>query len=87
MGAVHVVAPFRGGGAGASHVAFIDDGAVEYVFAEGKVQVVGRVVGQAEGLHGGEVVDCCRDMVVADGGGGGVVWLRGGGGCEAEWGR
>lgn len=57
--AVDFVAGFGGGGAEARVVAFVDDGAVEDVAAEGEVEVRGGVGFEAEGLHGGEFVDGC----------------------------
>ena len=71
-GAVHVVAPFRGGGALARGVAFEDHGAVEDVFSEGQVEVRGWVGGVAEGFEVREGVDCCEDC------GGGWWWAAGG---------
>lgn len=43
-------------------VAFEDDGAVEQVLSERKVEVRGWVGGEAEGLHGWELVDGCEDV-------------------------
>lgn len=43
-------------------VAFEDDGAVEEVFAQGKVEVRGWIGCKAEGLHGWESVDGCEDI-------------------------
>jgi hypothetical protein len=61
---VHLEAGLAGGCALACGVTFEDDGAVEDVFAEGEVQVVGRVVYESEGLHGGELVDGGEDLGV-----------------------
>lgn len=62
MATVDFVAPFCVCGAGAGHVAFVDDGAVEEVTAEWEMQVVVGVVCEAERLEGGEGVDRCGDV-------------------------
>lgn len=70
---VHLVAPFRAGGALAGVVRLVDDGFVEDVTAEWEVEVGVGVVGEVERFHCGEGVDCCGDLVVgaSDGVGGG----------------
>ena len=55
--------PFCGCGAHASvDAGFVDYGAVEYVAAEGEVEVVCWVVGEAERFHFWETVDGCEDF-------------------------
>ena len=58
-----LVAPFGVRCALAGLVSFVDNGAVKDVAAQGKMQVVLGVVGEAERLHGGEGVYCCEDCV------------------------
>ena len=47
-----------GGGSLAGHIAFVDDGAVKYIFAEGEEEVGGGVGCEAPGFEGGEGVGC-----------------------------
>lgn len=60
-GAVHVGAPFGGGGTQAGRVGFEDYGAVEEVFSKGEQEVCGWVVGEGDGFEGGEVVEGALD--------------------------
>lgn len=51
---MHFAAPFRACGALARLVAFVDDGAVEDVFAQGHEKVRAGVCGEPGGFEGGE---------------------------------
>lgn len=67
------------GGSRASHVAFVDDCAVQYVSARGQVQVIGGIPLEAEGLKGGELVNGRKHCLFFEGHDGRV---GGGRGCD-----
>lgn len=55
--------PFRGGSPLTRAVAFVDDGFVEEVSAEGDGEVGVWVVGVGERFEGWEGVDCCEHVL------------------------